>query len=112
MWRRFQAHETLEALAHADQGGFAVQSTGFKFRGEERALLLAVDEACLLQAAQLLGLQARWMLRPGPLVLRPTFELFGAPLRRALDLCSGLAAPPAAPLILPARKHGKAPSWR
>jgi hypothetical protein len=80
-----------EALAWARAGGIAVHDTGFPYRSrggvvyEHTCHLFANGTDALVAAARASGCAVRWIQRPG--TSHEHYDLFGAPLRKALALC-------------------------
>lgn len=89
VWREFKTREVREAKAHAAAGGIAVHHSGFFYRGRPTAHLLAEDRAALLEAAEAVGCDLKWIQDPARSrrVSVLHFDLFGGPLYRALQRC-------------------------
>jgi hypothetical protein len=86
-WEIFQPRQLLEAFRHIENGGVAVHISGFQFKGHDTAHLLARDEPTLRRAAAILGLDPKWIQRSGGGRSRVHFDIFGAPLRKAISFC-------------------------
>lgn len=93
MWMWFEMMDLESAFAHVLAGGVAVHENGFgyKWAGDKRAAhLLAATDSLLHGAARRIGLNIRWFQR-GKSAGMPNngnhFDVKGAPLIRAFDLC-------------------------
>lgn len=89
VWRAFQTRAVREARAFAAAGGLAVHRNLFKLRGHETWHLLGPDEATLIAAGRLLGLDPVRLHRSRTL----HFDLVGDSLARALARCDGHGEP-------------------
>jgi hypothetical protein len=82
-WRYFRQFELREALAHVDAGGIAVHESGRTRGGKPTAHLLAATPRDLANAAEEVGLDAKYLETSS----RPHFDLWGIPLMQALQKC-------------------------
>ena len=89
IWRHFQMMEIAQAMKWAKAGTVAVHETGCSYQHWEHTChLFAQDERALRSAAISVGCDPRWIQYPG--TRRVHYDLFGGPLRRALEKCNGL----------------------
>jgi hypothetical protein len=94
-WRHFKMREIREACAWAFAGGVAVHDTGFPYTWRGYGKSITYDHTChlfargtpeLIAAARRLGMNVRWIQKPG--TADEHFDLFGSRLTRALALCA------------------------